>query len=93
MTTYGRQPPSSFVVSSMLAMGSGLLLGQIVEPLRNVRRVVLGLVANFMLMPLSAFVLARLLRLDHQFGIGLLVLGCAAGAPFLRAAGRPRAAC
>ena len=48
----------SFVVSSMLAMGSGLLLGQIVEPLRNVWLVVLGLVANFMLMPLSAFVLA-----------------------------------
>jgi bile acid:Na+ symporter, BASS family len=64
-------------------MGSGLLLGQIVEPLRNVRLVVLGLVANFILMPLGAFVLAWLLRLDEQFGIGLLVLGCAAGAPFL----------
>lgn len=73
----------SFVVSSMLAMGSGLLLGQIIEPLRNVWLVVFGLVANFVLMPLGAFVLARLLRLDEQFGIGLLVLGCAAGAPFL----------
>jgi len=73
----------SFVVSSMLAMGSGLLLGQIIEPLRNVRLLVLGLVANFILMPLGAFVLAWLLRLDEQFGIGLLVLGCAAGAPFL----------
>jgi BASS family bile acid:Na+ symporter len=73
----------SFVVSSMLAMGSGLLLGQIIEPLRNVRLLVLGLVANFILMPLGAFVLAWVLRLDEQFGIGLLVLGCAAGAPFL----------
>lgn len=73
----------SFVVSSMLAMGAGLLLGQIIEPLRNVRLVVLGLVANFILMPLGAFVLAWMLRLDEQFGIGLLVLGCAAGAPFL----------
>jgi BASS family bile acid:Na+ symporter len=34
-------------------------------------------------MPLGAFVLAWVLRLDEQFGIGLLVLGCAAGAPFL----------
>jgi BASS family bile acid:Na+ symporter len=73
----------SFVVSSMLAMGSGLLLRQIIEPLRNVRLLVLGLVANFILMPLGAFVLAWLLRLDEPFGIGLLVLGCAAGAPFL----------
>ena len=48
----------SFVVSSMLAMGLGLLVGQIVEPLRNARLVVLGLVANFILMPLGAFVLA-----------------------------------
>src|SRR6476660_709544 len=73
----------SFVVSSMLAMGLGLLIGHIVEPLRNVRLVVLGLVANFILMPLGAFLLAWVLRLDEQFGIGLLVLGCAAGAPFL----------
>ena len=73
----------SFVVSSMLAMGLGLLIGQIVEPLRNVWLVVLGLVANFILMPLGAFALAWVLRLDEQFGIGLLVLGCAAGAPFL----------
>jgi BASS family bile acid:Na+ symporter len=73
----------SFVVSSMLAMGLGLLIGQIVEPLRNIWLVVLGLVANFILMPLGAFVLAWMLSLDEQFGIGLLVLGCAAGAPFL----------
>src|SRR6516225_1221517 len=73
----------SFVVSSMLAMGLGLLIRQIIEPLRNVWLVVLGLVANFILMPLGAFVLGWVLRLDEQFGIGLLVLGCAAGAPFL----------
>jgi BASS family bile acid:Na+ symporter len=35
------------------------------------------------LMPLAAFALTALLKLDEPFGIGLLVLGCAAGAPFL----------
>jgi BASS family bile acid:Na+ symporter len=73
----------SFVVSSMLGVGAGLLLGQIIEPLRNFRLVVLGLVANFILMPLGALVVAWVLRLDQEYGIGLLVLGCAAGAPFL----------
>lgn len=73
----------SFVVSSMLAMGTGLLVGQIIEPLRNVKLVVLALAANFVLMPLCAFILAKVLQLDESFGIGLLVLGCAAGAPFL----------
>src|SRR6266446_5953865 len=73
----------SFVVSSMLAMGAGLTLSQISEPLRNARLVVLALVANFVLMPLGALALAKVLWLDEPFGVGLLLLGCAAGAPFL----------
>jgi BASS family bile acid:Na+ symporter len=43
----------SFVVSSMLAMGAGLTVSRISEPLRNVRLVVLALLANFVLMPLG----------------------------------------
>ena len=73
----------SFVVSSMLAMGAGLTVSQISEPLRNVRLVVLALLANFVVMPLAALALARVLSLDEPFGVGLLLLGCAAGAPFL----------
>ena len=73
----------SFVVSSMLAMGAGLTVSQISEPLRNVRLVMLALLANFVVMPLAALVLARVLWLEEPFGVGLLLLGCAAGAPFL----------
>ncbi len=73
----------SFVVSSMLAMGAGLTIRQIIEPLGNARLVAFALLANFVLMPLGAFALAKLLRLQEPFGIGLLLLGCAAGAPFL----------
>jgi BASS family bile acid:Na+ symporter len=73
----------SFVVSSMLAMGAGLTITRIIEPLRNVRLVLLALLANFVLMPLCAAGLARVLRLEEPFGVGLLLLGCAAGAPFL----------
>ena len=73
----------SFVVSSMLAMGAALTVSQIFDPLRNVRLVMLALVANFVLMPLGAFALAKVLWLDEPLGVGLLLLGCAAGAPFL----------
>ncbi len=73
----------SFVVSSMLAMGAGLTIPQIAEPLRNAWLVGLALLANFVVMPLGALALAKMLWLDEPFGIGLLVLGCAAGAPFL----------
>jgi BASS family bile acid:Na+ symporter len=73
----------AFVLSSMLAMGLGLTMSQIIAPLRNVRLVVLSLLANFVLMPLGAVALAALLRLDQPLGVGLLLLGTAAGAPFL----------
>ena len=71
------------VLSSMLAMGLGLTVSQIIAPLRNTRLVVLSLLVNFVLMPLGAVALAALLRLDQPLGVGLLLLGAAAGAPFL----------
>src|SRR5215471_18577022 len=73
----------SFVVSSMLAVGLSLTVGQIIKPLRNVRLVVLALIANFILMPLSALAIAKSLRLDEPLGIAFYLLGAAAGAPFL----------
>jgi BASS family bile acid:Na+ symporter len=72
-----------FVLSSMLAMGLGLTVGQIMAPLRNLRLVALSLAANFVVMPLVAFALGKLLRLDEPLAVGLLVLGAAGGAPFL----------
>lgn len=72
-----------FVVSSMLAVGVSLTVAQIVAPLRNGKLVSLALLANFILMPLGALAIARLLKLDEPLGIALLLLGAAAGAPFL----------
>jgi BASS family bile acid:Na+ symporter len=73
----------AFVLSSMLAMGLGLRVSEIVAPLRNRRLVILSLLANFVVMPFVALALAKLLRLDESMGIGLLLLGMAGGAPFL----------
>jgi len=72
-----------FVISSMLAMGAGLTVAGIIEPLRNALLVGLALLANFVLMPLGAFLLGKVLGLEEPFAVGLLLLGCAAGAPFL----------
>ncbi len=73
----------SFVVSSMLAMGTGLTVAEIVAALRSRRLIIVALLANFVVMPLGALVLAKALWLDEPLGVGLLLLGCAAGAPFL----------
>jgi bile acid:Na+ symporter, BASS family len=73
----------AFVLSSMLAVGLSLTVREILAPLRNYRLIVLALLANFVLMPLAALVITKLLRLDQPLGIALLLLGTAAGAPFL----------
>src|SRR5215203_1656903 len=72
-----------FVVSSMIGMGLGLRISDIVAPLRNWRLVIPALAANFVVMPFAAIALARILRLDAPMAIGLLLLGMASGAPFL----------
>lgn len=72
-----------FVVSSMLAMGLSLTVAQILAPLRNYKLIALAVLSNFVLMPLAAFAIARLLRLDQPLGIALILLGTASGAPFL----------
>jgi len=72
-----------FVVSSTLSVGLALTVPQILAPLRNGRLVVLSLVANFVLAPVAAIGLAKLLGLDEPLGIGLLLVGVAGGAPFL----------
>jgi BASS family bile acid:Na+ symporter len=72
-----------FVVACMLTAGLGLSVRDIVAPLRHVRLVLLALAANFVLAPGIAVGLTELLPLERPYAIGLLLLGGAAGAPFL----------
>src|SRR5215471_3804892 len=72
-----------FVVSSTLGVGLNLTVAQIIAPLKHVRLVVLSLAVNFVLSPLAALGLWKLLRLNEPLGVGLLLCGLAAGAPFL----------
>ena len=55
-----------FVLSSMLGMGLGLRVSDILAPLRNWRLVMLSLVANFIVMPFAALALARVLGMDER---------------------------
>jgi BASS family bile acid:Na+ symporter len=72
-----------FVISSMLGIGVSLTVRQILAPLRNGKLVFFALLANFVLMPAVALVIAALLKLDQSLTIALVLLGVAAGAPFL----------
>ena len=72
-----------FLVSSMLALGLTLSLSAIIAPLRDVRIVLLALGLNFIIAPAFAWLLTVVIPLDRGYAIGLLLLGGAAGAPFL----------
>jgi BASS family bile acid:Na+ symporter len=72
-----------FVISSMLSMGLTLTIRQIIDPLRNTRLVILALLANFILVPLAAYIITLVFPLDESVSIGLILLSTAAGAPFL----------
>jgi BASS family bile acid:Na+ symporter len=72
-----------FVVTSMLGMGASLTMSMILQPLKNVKLVILALVANFLLVPALAYAITLVLPIAEDQKIGLIVLGCAAGAPFL----------
>jgi predicted Na+-dependent transporter len=72
-----------FVIGSMMSMGLSLTMKQIVEPLKNARLVILALVANFILVPILAYLITLVLLLDESLRIGLILLSTAAGAPFL----------
>ena len=72
-----------FAISSMLSAGSSFTLRDIVAPFRQPDRIVRAIVANFVLVPLLAAGIAHALSLDLSRTIGLILLGSAAGAPFL----------
>lgn len=73
----------TFVVVNMLALGMQLSVRQIVAPLRNVPLTMKALLANFVLVPLTAYALVNGLHLEHGFALGLILLACSAGDPFV----------
>jgi predicted Na+-dependent transporter len=73
----------TFLVCSMLALGLSLTLQAIFAPLRNFRLVLLALALNFILAPGYAWLLTIVIPLQRGHAIGILLLGAAAGAPFL----------
>ncbi|BAO45083.1 bile acid:sodium symporter family protein [Thiolapillus brandeum] len=72
-----------FVVGSMFALGLSLTMPQIVQPLKDRRRVALALLANFVLVPAIAYGILLVIPMDEGVRIGLILLATAAGAPFL----------
>jgi predicted Na+-dependent transporter len=72
-----------FVITSMLGMGFSLTIPQIITSLKNRRLIIVSLVANFVLVPILALLIVGIIPLSEGLQIGLILVGFAAGAPFL----------
>jgi len=83
ITVIAKLSAFTFIITSMLAMGLSLTVKQIMDPLRNVKVVLLGLAASFILVPALAYLITVVIPLDDDLATGLIIVGTAAGAPFL----------
>lgn len=72
-----------FIVTSMLGMGFGLTISEILTPLKNRRLVAMALLANFVMVPILALLIVWVIPVSEGLRIGLILVGFAAGAPFL----------
>jgi BASS family bile acid:Na+ symporter len=73
----------AFVVATTLSAGMSQPLGEVVARLRKPLPVILALLVNFAFAPLLAIVLTSIVPLQPAHATGILLLGTAAGAPFL----------
>lgn len=72
-----------FVLTSMFGMGLSLTLKQALAPMKKTTLMLKALIANFILAPLLAIILVRVMGLDGSLAIGLVVMAVSAGAPML----------
>jgi BASS family bile acid:Na+ symporter len=67
----------------MFGTGLSLTLPQIIDPLKDWKQVLLALLANFIIVPALAYLIALVLGLSEGLRAGLIILAACAGAPFL----------
>lgn len=73
----------ALILSMLLDTGLSLTIQQIWQPLRDIKLILLSLLANFVLVPLFAYALLQLMPLSEPFKIGFTLLAVAAGPPVL----------
>ena len=74
---------NTLVAGSMVTMGLSLTVSQIIEPFKNIRMVIVALIANFLIVPLFAFGIVWLLPVSEGVRIGIILVALGGGAPFI----------
>lgn len=72
-----------FVAGSMVTLGLGLTLAQIIAPFKNIRVVLRVLIANFIIVPLFAYGILEWIPVPEGVRIGIILVSLGGGAPFI----------
>jgi BASS family bile acid:Na+ symporter len=69
-----------FFALTMFGVGMILNPSDFVHIFKNIKLVIIGVIAQFTIMPLSAFFLTKIFSLSREFSLGLILTGSAPGA-------------
>jgi BASS family bile acid:Na+ symporter len=72
-----------FIITSMVTLGLSNTVAQVLEPLKDKNLIIRVLLVNFILIPALAYLLVAVLSLPTGLALGLILVGTAAGSPFL----------
>jgi bile acid:Na+ symporter, BASS family len=64
---------------TMLAMGMTLTVGDFKSVMKTPSTILLGFIAQFSIMPFTAYLIAKLFKLGPELSAGLILVGCAPG--------------
>jgi len=70
-----------FMVTNMLAFGMRLSPREAISPFRDTRLTVKAFIANFMIVPLAAYLLTRLFHPSPGYSMGIILLAASGGDP------------
>jgi bile acid:Na+ symporter, BASS family len=72
-----------FMIGNMAGIGTELALREALKALRDIRFIVMTLVCGWVLGPCFAYLLVRIVPLDHSYATGLILLSLTPCAPFI----------
>jgi len=71
-----------FIITTMVSIGLGLNIKKIKSILSNYSFMARGLLVNFLLIPIIAWVMTKVIPMEESVAIGFLLASISAGAPF-----------
>jgi len=72
-----------YIITTMLSMGLSFFPKQFLEPLKDKSLILKSLAANFIFVPILAYIILQVIPLEQGLAIGLVLMATAAGSPFM----------